>query len=537
MSQVKTQTQAARWWPLAAGLALFCSVWGLIMWLAWSRAGGHFAYALDDAYIHMSMAKNFALHGVWGATPFEFSGSSSSPIWTLLLAAAFKIFGVREGVPLVFTTATSIALLVLADTIFNRFRLPAVLRFLGLCWIILASPLVALIFGGMEHPLQLAIDLALVSLATVMLVSDSWSWKREGVGILCLSLLATAVRYEGAALVLVVAVFFVFRRRWKVAAAILLAGAVPPLAYGLASLAHGGFFFPNSVLVKAVSQSNAGQLIGDSAGFLALQWAKVVSAAAVYLLFFASSALALIEVVFGSRGWRIPVVFPRIVLGVTAVHLTVGDVGWFFRYEAYLVMLIGLGLLVQLWDARDWTLATRGARISAAVCMVLVLAAVLATGHRGVQAVRLTPWAMKNVYQQQYQLAHFLRSNPQYGSVAIGDLGAIAFYNDRLRIIDLEGLALMGVPREMLGRDKMTPEVIRSLVKRNEVDVAIVFPDYFDQPSEWQQVAAWTIPNWAGVAPNTTVHFYAVPPTDVSSLRGAVEEYARESLPEDVEHR
>ncbi len=30
------------------------------------KTGGEFVYALDDAYIHMSMAKNLAMHGVYG---------------------------------------------------------------------------------------------------------------------------------------------------------------------------------------------------------------------------------------------------------------------------------------------------------------------------------------------------------------------------------------------------------------------------------------------------------------------------------------
>ncbi|MGO9387121.1 MAG: hypothetical protein ACLPWD_03630 [Methanobacterium sp.] len=36
---------------------------------------GHFAYGLDDAYIHMSIAENFALHGVWGVTLYGFTSS------------------------------------------------------------------------------------------------------------------------------------------------------------------------------------------------------------------------------------------------------------------------------------------------------------------------------------------------------------------------------------------------------------------------------------------------------------------------------
>jgi len=33
---------------------------------ATARTGGRLVYPLDDPYIHMAMAKNLSLHGVWG---------------------------------------------------------------------------------------------------------------------------------------------------------------------------------------------------------------------------------------------------------------------------------------------------------------------------------------------------------------------------------------------------------------------------------------------------------------------------------------
>ena len=62
--------------------------------------GGVFAYALDDAYIHMAMAQNFAEHGVWGPTRYEFVSASSSPLWTATLAGLFAATGVHELWPL-----------------------------------------------------------------------------------------------------------------------------------------------------------------------------------------------------------------------------------------------------------------------------------------------------------------------------------------------------------------------------------------------------------------------------------------------------
>jgi len=91
----------ARHWPvLAAIIILWCTVL-LLLILSVRQNQGHLVYALDDPYIHMAIAKNFAQHGVWGVTRYEFSSSSSSLLWTVLLSAIYLIFGTNEIAPLV----------------------------------------------------------------------------------------------------------------------------------------------------------------------------------------------------------------------------------------------------------------------------------------------------------------------------------------------------------------------------------------------------------------------------------------------------
>ena len=52
---------------------------------------GRYIYPLDDAYIHLSMARNFAEFQTWGITQYEFSSTTSSPLFTFLLALIIKI--------------------------------------------------------------------------------------------------------------------------------------------------------------------------------------------------------------------------------------------------------------------------------------------------------------------------------------------------------------------------------------------------------------------------------------------------------------
>jgi hypothetical protein len=65
-------------------LALLGMICGVVLY------NGHVSYTLDDAYIHMAMAKHVAQDGVFGITPYEFSASSSSPLWTFQSSARWN---------------------------------------------------------------------------------------------------------------------------------------------------------------------------------------------------------------------------------------------------------------------------------------------------------------------------------------------------------------------------------------------------------------------------------------------------------------
>jgi len=85
-------------WPLIVAICVFVVTIAIVLIVELCRTKGHLVYALDDAYIHMAMAKNLAQHGIYGVTEYEFSSSSSSPLWTFFLAFGTSIFGVHERV-------------------------------------------------------------------------------------------------------------------------------------------------------------------------------------------------------------------------------------------------------------------------------------------------------------------------------------------------------------------------------------------------------------------------------------------------------
>src|SRR5689334_2112936 len=86
--------------PLLAGWA------GALIRLAWvihsvMRQTGVFSYPVDDAYIHMQIARNLSAHGVWGINAGEFGSASSSPLYSVILALLSLIFSPHYLLPLV----------------------------------------------------------------------------------------------------------------------------------------------------------------------------------------------------------------------------------------------------------------------------------------------------------------------------------------------------------------------------------------------------------------------------------------------------
>lgn len=112
---------------------VFLLLVGAILFAGLQLTAGHFAYGLDDAYIHLAIARNLAEHGVFGVTSHEFSSASSSILWPLLLAAGCKVFGVRVLLPLLLQLIFGTALLWLGgDCCAARESLPQAMS--PRCW-------------------------------------------------------------------------------------------------------------------------------------------------------------------------------------------------------------------------------------------------------------------------------------------------------------------------------------------------------------------------------------------------------------------
>src|SRR5690606_14713950 len=126
-------------------------------------------------YIHMSIARSFVEHGVWGITPYAYSSTTSSPLWTLMIAAVYAFSGVNEWTPLILNILMGILALLAADYLLRRFRVPSIYRLAVLITLIILVPFNTLALSGMEHLLQILGCLLLINSTVNALQSTALS--------------------------------------------------------------------------------------------------------------------------------------------------------------------------------------------------------------------------------------------------------------------------------------------------------------------------------------------------------------------------
>jgi hypothetical protein len=488
---------------------------------------GTFVYALDDAYIHLAMAKTLALDGTYGLVAGQYESASSSPGWTALLAALTRIApSANEWFPLIVNGLAScavVACFAVQPLFAQGRRLVSVWLVAALLPIALYLPVLVLM--GMEH----ALHTLLVLLVLLQLQHGAaGSVKRRRLALYCGSIgLATLLRFEtafvaaGCAAALVAVGWGQARDRHSRARVVFYAiasvasAAVPIAALGALNLVHGQYFLPNSVLAKSSVADSAGSL-----GQVADNFASNVSADPMLLMLLAALALALF---FGNRRppgrWTAPLIA---VLIAGLLHLLLATTGWFDRYQAY---LIAAGMFVLLGRASE-LLTVRSLRL-AGVALLAALILVPALKYRN---TLFAPLASNNTYSQQYQLGRFFAGAYAHRAVAANDIGALSFLHPG-RVIDLIGLADNRLLRLRLAA-RMDAHALASVGRRERVAAVAVYDCLFHRvsrdplagapcgrpssqeraaalPDSWTKVGQWTDTRKRVYGLDDTVSFYA----------------------------
>ena len=509
------------------GIAAYLVVTGLLVVGILARLGGTLVYTLDDAAIHMSVADTLIRHGTWGVDAGVFQSASSSPLWTVLVAAGMAVLPRGDQwVPLLGNLAFGAATIVVLgrnQTVLRPSRrrpLDAVVTVV-LVTVVLFLP--GLAVSGMEHSLQLVLVLGAVVLFQRRAQDPADRGGLPGWAPYALLALATLARFEtafvGAGLMAGLAYdgAHAARRsrerlaRFREIVAVGAAVAVPLVIFSLFNLAMGGGVLPNSVLAK-------GQGAGSHTNHAGLGPGDIGSRLATDPLV---AALAVFAVGYVLLTWGRPARYRRtaVTLAVAALlHATFADIGWFERYQAYLIALgiyLVLGVIAEApAGLRTRTLAT------------LLVVGIGLTSAKAALLVR-TPQYADQMYRHTYQAGLFLHRYYEGRPIATDQLGYITLFHDG-PVTDFAGLGDYEVLRHEPPRTE-DPVYWAKLQARRGFPIAVLptVTSLYATPPDWVRVGALHIDGpYDGIGRD--LEFWATSPREVAPLEAHLKEFEPE---------
>ena len=525
-------------WSLIVALFLLLATITFVLVVSLRENQGHFVYPLDDTYIHgMAMSKNIVRYGVWGIDKYAFTSSTSSPLWTVLTSLCYRAFGVNEITPFVLNIICAILIVGVFHHEIKKIYPGNFVRLGLLVAVMYATPLPALIFVGMEHTLH-ALLTFLFALLAARIISSSEKKTSSEMLLLLLSPFLATVRYEGLFLVFAACALFVVRKRILFALLVGGVAALPVVLYGFISLSQGYHFIPDSILLKVVMPE-----INTWKGRILLFGGRgietmVRNAPHIFNLWIVTLGLFFVGYFSGKkRYWaESPHALLQVLFIASALlHMNFANIGWFYRYEAYLIpfgiYVIALTIKDHIPLLRSIVKNSLGYRISSVFFIILF---VLPFPNRGVRSLIEIPRASKNVYEQQYHMGLFLKKYYTNECIAANDIGVINYLAD-IRCLDLWGLGNREVARLRLS-NAYTTKCMHELARDMGAKVAIVYDHWYTGyggiPTQWIKIGEWKIKNNI-ICGGDTVSFYAIDIREKGRLIECLREFSPE-LPRDV---
>lgn len=510
---------------LLIGIGLFLvAVLAELVFLLWLNAG-HFAYTLDDAYIHLALSENIQ-KGHYGINANEFSSPSSSILWPFILAPLSST-DFDKYFPFLINLLSAIGTVyffwkILVRTLqIDDCRSKSIVITSFLVLLVLATNTAGLVFTGMEHSLQLL--LAVIILWGMISEIET---KKASPWLVITIVAAPLVRYENLAVSLA-AILYLFVRRHR-ALATLSAAAVILLVGGFSVflVKLGLEPFPASVIMKSSAIAS-----GGDAWILLGNVKHSLGCTRGILLF--CGALCLISFVFFSKQRD----GKRLLAGVISIsvllHLFVGNYGWYYRYEVYIWSVAVLTLLYLSGETITGYLRNHPGNPGLTGIVVCAGLTVLVTCGPYIYGFSTLPFASNNVYEQHYQMNRF--AVDYYDKpVAVNDLGYVSYGNDNY-VLDLNGLASRRARHHRT--TDIDPEWMNALAEAHNVEFAMIYTSdrwFPTVPENWKKVGDLHLGNRTVTAGSRSVTFYAMNEHTFKESLEVIRDF-RETLPDGVE--
>jgi arabinofuranosyltransferase len=484
-------------WPWLASLLLVgCLALIAFALNAYSFTGGQGGFTggvpLDDAWIHFQFARNLARGDGLSFNPGQPASGSTSPLWTLLLAAVYLVGG---RFPVAGQALSAVGYLAMLAATYALGK-----RLTGCHWTAWLAGMVVGLNGRMVWAGLSALEVCLFAALSLLAIGAHLSGRRQRryrLRTAALFGLAALSRPEGYLLFALA----VADRTWgylsqhetrdtrhvlRIACSVsLFAAIVAP--YLIFSLATSGHLLPNTYHAKA-----AFSLLPDR------EFRDFLSVGAVYLIL------------------DNPLLLPFFLLGLIlltrhAPLLSMWCVGLplayafmrasLYQHGRYLMVLVPCNAVVAVWgllemqkvaQRRGWLHSAalpapkghpprvRGVLRGGQKSALAILASLLIVAGTAWRLPEMADQYAKNVddiNRLHVALGHWIEQNTAPGDIlALNDIGAIAYISER-EVVDLAGLVTPEIT-PALRAPGQTQQLVDFLARR-DVDYVIIFPNWF----------------------------------------------------------
>lgn len=508
-------------------LLVFTVVTCFYFFLSWSQlpVGHRYIYSLDDVYIHLALARNFADLGMWSVNKSGFDSASSSILYTLILSFLIKVFGDWEYYPLIINIIFGYLTIYAVYRYFKDFYGKRELKF-TLFLLLPFSLLYVMVLIGMEHTLHMF--LMVMAIYMIHKNVESGFSKKDFTILLIVVFFLSIVRFESMFFTLSLGFALFLKFKFKRGILVLITGFLPILIFGLISQNQGGYFFPNSVMIKGSFPANQHFLYSSWQIFLN----GIVLNPSFYKCLFFPFVLILIYFLKKYRKEGFIVLLQRETLIITIFCTAVLQSLFAFlkyRYENYLMIAIliviipVISVLIKDFSLKKWKFCflnwfTLG-------CVVFIFS--VSVYRFGFHHLPLK-MSSKGISDQQIEMSRFLGFYYKGEKVVANDIGAISYFS-QVQLLDLVGLGSTEVAHVKV-KYKHQPrkefeanykKFITQLVSENKYRVAIIYPEWFPGqiPSNWIPVASWTLKEGSYGPAIRRVVFYALNSSEVTLLQ------------------
>lgn len=487
------------------------------------KTNDYFTYPLDDTYIHLAMAKNFKNHKVIGING-EFSSTTSSPFFTVLISLLFLIFGIRVEIPLILNIFISFLILTYIFFLLKKyFNYYYVLLFCILFYFIIPIP--TLIFSGLEHLLHILFCMIFLNKTVEFIVLD----KKNNLSLFILSIFCISTRYESIFFIFPLLLLFLWKKNLKGALLVLSGTALPVILYGVYSLVKGWLFLPSSIFLKGYlfhfgSIKKIFFQVGEKVynELLTNPYLVPILLLCLFSLYHLNKKIEFFKSKTQSLSF---ILFFNIIF-----HLHFSRTGYLYRYEAY---IMAISFLLFIYFLNEYKIESKLGIISKIAFFIIVLLGILPIIIRGYNGIFDIPNASKNIYEQQIQMAKFLQRYYEMDWVGVNDIGAVCFFKEK--VLDIWGLGNIDITKKMIER-KYNKEYLLKKIFEMDIKALVIYEKTFEYlggtPEGLLCAGKWQIKN-NKVCGYDTISFYAREkdfPNLIKNLRDFLKELPRDVI-------